>query len=111
MTDLISLIGIGLSAFVATNIDDIFLLMLFFSNTKFPMWQVVIGQYLGIGLLVAISALGSLLALIVPQYIIGLLGLIPISIGIIKLLQLRKDGRVIRGNRLVKKTVDQTNCP
>lgn len=93
MTDLISLIGIGLSAFVATNIDDIFLLMLFSSNTKFPMWQVVIGQYLGIGLLVAISALGSLLALIVPQYIIGLLGLIPISIGIIKLLQLRKDGK------------------
>jgi cadmium resistance protein CadD (predicted permease) len=50
----------------------------------------VIGQYLGIGLLVAISTLGSLLALVVPQYIIGLLGLVPIAIGVIRLVQLRK---------------------
>ena len=81
MTDFFSLIGIRISAFVATNIDDIFVLMLFFSNPKFRMRQVVIGQYLGIGLLVVISTIGSLIALVVPQYIIGLLGLIPISIG------------------------------
>jgi cadmium resistance protein CadD (predicted permease) len=89
MTDLFSLVGIEISAFVATNIDDVFVLMLFFSS-NFQKSHIVIGQYLGIGLLVAISTLGSLLALVVPQYIIGLLGLVPIAIGVIRLVQLRK---------------------
>lgn len=73
--------------------------MLFFSTSNFRKGQVVIGQYLGIGLLVVISTLGSLLALVVPQYIIGLLGLVPISIGIIRLVQLRK-----RNNCISEKT-------
>lgn len=69
--------------------------MIFSSNAflfivKFHKFQVVIGQYLGIGLLVVIGALGSLLALVIPQQIIGLLGLVPIAIGIIRLVQLRK---------------------
>lgn len=89
MTDFFALVGI-----VATNIDDIFVLMLFFSNSKFHKVQVVIGQYLGIGLLIVIGALGSLLALVIPQQIIGLLGLVPISIGIIRLIQLRKQSSV-----------------
>jgi cadmium resistance protein CadD (predicted permease) len=38
---------------------------------------------------VAISALGSLIALVVPSFIIGLMGLAPIAIGIKKLLELR----------------------
>jgi cadmium resistance protein CadD (predicted permease) len=90
MTDFFALVGIGVSAFIATNIDDIFVLMLFFSSSKFQKVQVILGQYLGIGLLIVISALGSLLALFIPQQIIGLLGLVPISIGIIRLIQLRK---------------------
>jgi cadmium resistance protein CadD (predicted permease) len=70
----VSLIAIGISAFVATNIDDIFVLMMFFSSSysssmTFPVTQIVLGQYIGIGLLVAISALGSLISLIVPPYI------------------------------------------
>ena len=95
MVDFFPLIGIGISAFVATNIDDIFVLMLFFSTLNFRKGQVVIGQYFGIGLLVLISTLGSLLALVVPRYIIGLLGLVPISIGIIRLVQLRKKNNSI----------------
>jgi cadmium resistance protein CadD (predicted permease) len=95
MVDFFPLIGIGISAFVATNIDDIFVLMLFFSTLNFRKGQVVIGQYFGIGLLVLISTLGSLLALVVPQYIIGLLGLVPISIGKIRLVQLRNKNNSI----------------
>ena len=92
MIDFLAFVGIGISAFVATNIDDLFILMLFFSSPNFQKGQVVIGQYLGIGMLVIISTVGSLLALVVPQYLIGLLGLVPISIGIIRLVQLRKSG-------------------
>jgi len=95
MTDFFSLIGIGVSAFVATNIEDIFVLMMFFSSSNFQKGHVVVGQYLGIGLLIVISTLGLFLALVVPQYIIGLMGLVPISIGIIRLIHMRKHDNLI----------------
>jgi cadmium resistance protein CadD (predicted permease) len=65
MADIPGLIAIGVAAFTATNIDDIFVLMMFFSSSvTFPVKQVVLGQYIGIGLLVAISALGSFISLL-----------------------------------------------
>lgn len=87
MTDLVSILAIGVSAFVATNIDDIFVLMMFFSSSysssiTFPVRQIVLGQYVGIGLLIAISALGSLISLVVPPDVIGLLGIVPIAIAL-----------------------------
>jgi cadmium resistance protein CadD (predicted permease) len=91
---IISLIGIGAAAFVATNIDDIVVLIVFFSSLTFTVRNIVIGQFLGIGSLVAISALGSLLALVVSSYIIGLMGLLPIAIGIKELLEIRDKNRL-----------------
>jgi cadmium resistance protein CadD (predicted permease) len=46
--DFISLIGIGAAAFAATNIDDIVVLMVFFSSSNFHARNIVIGQYLGL---------------------------------------------------------------
>ena len=57
---------------------------------NFPVRQVVLGQYMGIGLLIAISALGSLIPLVVPPYVIGLLGIVPIVIGSKRLVQMIK---------------------
>lgn len=94
MVDFFSLLGIAIGAFVASNIDDIFVLMIFFSSHRFQVRDVVLGQYLGIGILTAISAVGSLLAFVVPLYIIGLLGLVPIGIGIIRLVQLRSNKEI-----------------
>jgi cadmium resistance protein CadD (predicted permease) len=86
MTDFVSLVLLGISAFVSTNIDDIFLLIVFFSNSlKFSSYQIVIGQYLGIGLLIAISIIASFVSLVILSFIIGFMGVIPIIIGIIKL--------------------------
>ena len=90
MIDILGLVTIGVAAFVATNIDDIFVLMMFFSSLTFQVRQVVLGQFIGIGLLIAISALGSLISLVVPTYIIGLMGIIPIVIGIKNLVEIRK---------------------
>jgi cadmium resistance protein CadD (predicted permease) len=66
--------------------------MMFFSYSSmaFSIKQVVLGQYVGIGLLVAISALGYFFSLAVPNYIIGLLWIVPIVIGIQKLIVSRK---------------------
>ena len=89
--DFISLIGIGATSFAATNIDDLFILMAFFANRRsFPTLHVVLGQYVGMGALLAIGIVGSLIALVVPNNLIGLIGIFPIAIGTKELLELRK---------------------
>ena len=86
MVDFGYLIVLGISAFVSTNIDDIFLLIVFFSNSlKYSKYQVVIGQHIGIGLLIAISIIASFISLVIPSFLIGFMGFIPIIIGIKKL--------------------------
>ncbi|MEH7124723.1 cadmium resistance transporter [Bacillus sp. JJ1773] len=82
--------------FVATNIDDIFLLMTWFSQAKTTEQKrfIVAGQYLGYILLLTISLIGAFGALLIPKAWIGILGLIPIYIGIqslVSLYQMRKD--------------------
>lgn len=75
------------SAFVASNLDDIVLLLLFFANaqTNRDRWQIVIGQYLGFTVLI-LASLGGFFGghLVAPEWI-GLLGLLPISLGLSRL--------------------------
>jgi len=78
----------GLTAFVATNVDDIVILMLFFAqvNATFRPRHIVAGQYLGFLILIAASLPGFFGGLIIPRAWIGLLGFVPIAIGISQLL-------------------------
>jgi cadmium resistance transport/sequestration family protein len=78
----------GVSSFVATNIDDIVILMLFFAQVSatFRPRHIVVGQYLGFTALIIASLPGFFGGLIVPKSIIGLLGFVPIAIGIKQLL-------------------------
>ena len=84
MNNLLTAIITGVVAFIATNIDDILILLVFFSqvNKNFRPWQIVVGQYLGFTILFIFSLPGLFGGLILPQLWIGLLGLIPIAIGI-----------------------------
>jgi len=79
---------LGITLFAATNIDDTFVLLGFFADPKYRAHRVVIGQYLGIATLVAISLLAALIALIIPPAYVGFLGLLPIAIGARKLIDL-----------------------
>jgi cadmium resistance protein CadD (predicted permease) len=88
--DFPGIVGIGTAAFVSTNIDDLLILMAFFATPRFPASQIVLGQYIGMGSLIAVSLLGLLIALVVPRNLIGLIGLFPIAIGIKELLELHK---------------------
>jgi len=74
----------GITSFIATNIDDIVILMLFFAqvNTTFRPKHIVIGQYLGFTVLILASLPGFFGGLIIPREWIGLLGFVPIAIGI-----------------------------
>lgn len=78
-------------AFATTNIDDIFILTLFFGNPKFDSKEIVLGQYLGIGTLIAISFAGSYIGLVIDPKYIGLLGIIPMYVGIKSVLLLRRE--------------------
>jgi cadmium resistance protein CadD (predicted permease) len=76
---------IGAALFASTNIDDIFLLMAFFSDPRLDRRAVVAGQYAGIGALVAASVLAAACAVAVPGHWIALLGLAPLAIGLHRL--------------------------
>lgn len=69
-------------AFASTNIDDLFILALFFGDRQQRPRDIVIGQLLGIGTLILISLIGSLIGLLIDIRFIGLLGLIPIYLGV-----------------------------
>lgn len=79
----------GVSAFVATNIDDIVILTFFFSrvNSSLRIRHIVLGQYLGFSALVIASLPGFFGGLMIPKAWIGLLGFVPIAIGISQLVK------------------------
>lgn len=73
-----------ITSFIGTNIDDIFINTLFFSEakTKADNRNIVLGKYLGIGALILLSVLGAFGVQFLPQQYIGYLGLVPIGLGI-----------------------------
>ena len=86
----LEVLGVGIAAFVVSNIDDLFILIVFFAKRDFPPSQIILGQYVGMGLLIGLGLVGSLIALVIPRNLIGLVGIFPIAIGIKELIVLRK---------------------
>lgn len=93
MSELVTAIPTGLTAFTATNLDDIVILLLFFSqvNAVFRRRHIVTGQYLGFAALILASLPGFFGSLILPRPWIGMLGIIPIAIGVSRLLNPETD--------------------
>ena len=94
---MIGTIAAAVAMFAGTNIDDIVVLTVLFvasaSQGRPRAWQIVAGQYAGLITLVAISVVAALGLVIVPEDWVGLLGLLPLSLGIWGLIQgLRSDG-------------------
>ena len=71
-------------SFVSTNIDDIFVLMVLYTQAtdSKAILQVIIGQYLGIGALSVLGIFGALGTQIFPPQYIGLLGFLPLFLGV-----------------------------
>ncbi len=88
MNSLLTSLSTGFTAFTATNLDDILILLLFFSqvDTVFRRRHIVTGQYLGFSALVIASLSGFFGSLFIPRPWIGLLGILPIAIGLNRLL-------------------------
>jgi cadmium resistance transport/sequestration family protein len=93
MNELVTAISTGITAFTATNLDDLLILLLFFSqvNAAFQRRHIFAGQYLGFAALVFASLPGFFGSLIFPPDWIGMLGLLPIAIGLSRLLNPETD--------------------
>ncbi len=76
----------AVGVFVGTNVDDIIVLTVLFLSARAigrpRPWQIWVGQYAGIGVLVAVSAAAAVGLSVVPDGWIGLLGLVPLVLGV-----------------------------
>lgn len=76
----------AVGVFAGTNVDDIIVLTVLFLSARAAgrpkAWQVWGGQYAGIAVLVAVSAVAALGLTIVPDAWVGLLGLVPFGLGV-----------------------------
>lgn len=88
MESLVAIHGLAIALFASTNVDDVFVLLGFFADPKFRARDVVLGQYIGITALFCVSVAASLLSLVIPRTYLGLLGVVPILIGMKKLFDL-----------------------
>jgi cadmium resistance protein CadD (predicted permease) len=74
------------AVFAGTNVDDLLVLTVLFlagrATGRPRAWQVWAGQYAGIGALVAVSVAAALGLAAVPDRWVGLLGLVPIALGV-----------------------------
>ena len=85
----------GIFVFVSTNIDDLLLLTLLYSSVNFRKPHIVVGQYLGSTAIILLSTVGFFGKLVFPLEWIGFLVLVPILMGISRLIKLFSKQRPI----------------
>ncbi len=78
----------GIIAFTVTNIDDMMILLLLFSqsDSNFRKRHIFIGQYLGFLTIIILSLPGFFGGLFIQREWLGLLGILPIIIGMKQLI-------------------------
>lgn len=86
-------IATGIAVAVATTSDDNLYLTSFFGKVSrtFRPRHVVVGELLGLTVLVGISMIGFFVGLAIPDMWIGVLGILPIMIGINQLMSKEED--------------------
>jgi cadmium resistance protein CadD (predicted permease) len=79
-----SLALLAIAAYAATNIDNLFLLLAFLAEAGGDRRRVIAGQYAGSLTLIAASILFAALLARLPAGYVGLLGILPIGVGLSK---------------------------
>jgi cadmium resistance protein CadD (predicted permease) len=81
----LAIVATAAGVFIGSNIDDLIVLIVLFLYAragKLPASRIVAGQYLGYGILVAGSIVIALGLAAVPQRWVGLIGFVPLSLGL-----------------------------
>jgi cadmium resistance protein CadD (predicted permease) len=99
-------LAIGVVSFVTTNIEDLLVLLLLMAQPRSRVrpGAVMAGYCLGVGTLVVLSLLGATGLRLLPDRLAGLLGLVPVAIGLWMLARRR-------GNRSSGDTVKAGHRP
>jgi len=85
MSSLLPVIGVAAIAFLATNADNLLLLFAFLADRSFKPWEVIVGYGFGMVTILALSWLVAWFAhFLHPEYV-GLLGVVPIGLGLKRL--------------------------
>ena len=88
----LALLALGIALFVATNVDDLFLLLAWFAEQRQSTRQIAAGQFVGQGLILGLSILGALAVLTVAAPWVRLAGLLPLAFGVRRLAALIRGG-------------------
>jgi cadmium resistance protein CadD (predicted permease) len=83
----ISLVAAAAVVFVSSDMDDLALLTGWFSDPRYKTSHILLGQLLGMGALVAISVALGLMGFFVARPALGALGVLPIGVGLIRLMR------------------------
>lgn len=75
-------VGLGVLLFAGTNIDDVFILLALFSSPSFQTLEIALGTLFGMAVLIGLSIAGALLAIAIAPGFVGLLGLVPLGLGV-----------------------------
>jgi len=85
-------VGIACASFAITNIDDMFVLVTFFSEAtgskNMTPFRITLGQFLGFTVIIIISMIGFGASYLIPTEPIGFLGFVPMLLGVWRLLDL-----------------------
>ncbi|MBB5873872.1 cadmium resistance protein CadD (predicted permease) [Allocatelliglobosispora scoriae] len=96
MTDPLGTVATAIGVFAGTNIDDLIVLTVLFLAARATgrprPWQIWVGQATGIALLVTASAAMALGLAAIPDEWVGLLGLVPLGLGIWGFVQVFRGG-------------------
>jgi len=76
---------VAIIAFASTNVDDLLLLSSLFIDSDLRAGSVVVGQFVGMSLLVLISILAAHFMVSIPVASIRMLGAFPLCLGILRL--------------------------
>jgi len=93
MTEVLTVIALSAGAFVGTNLDNLILLVALFSRYRSHTKVVTAGYFSGMLLIAASCFLIAELGDVIPVAWLGMLGIIPIMIGLRALFQLFRPGQ------------------
>jgi cadmium resistance protein CadD (predicted permease) len=81
---LLGVVLTGAAGFAATNVDDLLILTFFFSthSSRSGRWRIVTGQGLAVGAIVLLSLAGGIATHFLSPHRVGLLGILPILVGL-----------------------------
>ncbi|MGB7452681.1 MAG: cadmium resistance transporter [Lysobacterales bacterium] len=93
MNELLIMIGVTVGAFIGTNLDNLLLLATMYSRYFRHPWTVTAGYFVGMNLIAAITIAVGELGEFIPLAYLGLLGVIPMMMGVLALWKLFRNSQ------------------